>query len=268
MESSESTFKLQDRTAILTGPPSTMLQAIAQKLTSLGANVALVDSAMDHTQRLASQLMDQREVNDRLGRAAAIPLLSPSANHVLDAITRSAEAFGGVDIYIDTTTLTSCLEFRSVHWPENLERLMSANLLLPMRFSHGVLRFLEGRRRGRIIFLLHDLMRLGVEGHSQAAATRLGLIHFSKGLARELASVNVTVNCVAMGVTEEFLLSQKLEPGLSLKGAHEQLMKAYPQAQLTEPERIANLVAFLASPLAAGVTGQTIAVSQGLSFIS
>lgn len=266
MESTEGSFKLQDRTAILTGPCTTFNQAIALRLTQLGANVALIDRNIEKTQRFASQLMDAREVHERYGRAVAIQADLSKPHHVQDAITRAAEAFGGCDIFIDGLMVSDPHPFRAANSLEDLDRMVDVNLRSPLMFTHGVLRFLESRKRGRIVYLVHDLLRLGYENNSLLAATRTGLIHFSKTLARELSSANITVNCVALGVNEDFLLSQNRE-ATSIHAAQEQLLKAFPQATMTEPERMANMVAFLVSPLGAGITGQTIAVSQGLSLL-
>jgi NAD(P)-dependent dehydrogenase (short-subunit alcohol dehydrogenase family) len=115
---------------------------------------------------------------------------------------------------------------------------------------------------------MQDIARLGLPHNSLLAATRSGLSAFARTLSREVAENNVTVNCVAVGITEEFLLAQSGQEKISIQEAHNRLTKLFPHAQMTEPEKIANLVAFLASPLGSGITGQTIAVSQGLSFLS
>ncbi|MCM2280367.1 MAG: SDR family oxidoreductase [Bdellovibrionaceae bacterium] len=265
-DSSESSFKLQDRTAILTGPCTTYNQAIAQKLTQLGANVALIDRNIERAQRFATQMMDQREINERYGRAVAIAADLAKQHHVQDAITRTAESFGGIDIFIDGLMTTEVVSFKTPNALDELDRLIDINLRAPILFTHGVMRFLESRKRGRIIYLLHDLARVGFEKNSLLAATRTGLTQFAKTLARETASANITVNCVALGLTEEFVLAQHKDAG-SIQAAQEKLKHEIPHALMTEPDRMANVVAFLASPLGAGVTGQTIAASQGLSLL-
>jgi 2-hydroxycyclohexanecarboxyl-CoA dehydrogenase len=266
MELPESSFKLQDRTAILTGPPTTFNNSIAHKLTQLGANVAILDRNIEKAQRFADQLMDAREINERFGRAVAIQADVSKQHHVQDAVTRAAEAFGGIDIYIDGLMITDAQAFKSPTSLDDIERLIDVNLRAPLLLSHGVMRFLESRKRGRIIYLLHDLARIGFENNSVHAATRMGLINYSKSLSRELAASGTTVNCVAMGVTEDFLMSQNKD-STSIQAAQQLLTKQFPSAGMTDTERIANVVAFLASPLGAGITGQTVAVSQGLSYI-
>ena len=267
IENNEATFKLQDRTAIISGPCNSINQSIASKLTQLGANVALIDRNIEKTQRFAAQLMDMREINERYGRATAIQADLSKPHHVQDAVSRAAEAFGGIDIYIDGLVSTEVSPFREPAIMEEFERMIDVNLRAPLLMTHSVLRFLEGRKRGRIIYLMHDLGRMGIVNNSLLALTRTGLTPFSRTLSRELADKNITVNCVAMGATEDFLLSQHKNETVSIQEAHARLTKQFPQAMMTEPDRVANTVAFLASPLGIGITGQTIAVSQGLSFL-
>jgi NAD(P)-dependent dehydrogenase (short-subunit alcohol dehydrogenase family) len=264
MDNTASSFRLQDRTAILAGPCTTFNTAIATKLTQLGANVALIDRNVERIQRFASQLMDAREIHENYGRAIAIEADHSKIHHVQDAISRTAEAFGGIDIFIDGLMTTNATAFKAPASLDDLDRMIDVNLRSPLLLTYTVMRFLEHRKRGRIIYLLHDLIRLGYEKNSLLAATRTGLISFSKTLAREVAATNITVNCVALGVNEDFLLNQSQE-STTVQVAQNNLLKEFPHAVMTEPERMANLVAFLASPLGAGITGQTIAVSQGLS---
>jgi 3-oxoacyl-[acyl-carrier protein] reductase len=267
IETVESSFKMQDRTAILTGPCNTFNQAIAMKLTQLGTNVAFIDKNVDKAQRFAQQLMDTREINERFGRAHAIAADLTTANGVKDAITRAAEAFGGVDFYIDGSMITEGRRFREQQSLDNLNSFIDTNLRAPIMCTHAVLKFLEGRKRGRVIYLMHDAASTGRTNNSLGAATRAGLSDFARSLAREVTEFNVTVNCVSIGVTEEFVLAQNFAPAtegstISVQEALSRLNQTLPQTLLMEPERIANVVAFLASPMGAGITGQTITANR------
>ena len=270
IESTESSFKLQDRTALITGPCNSFNQAIAVKLTQLGTNVALVDRNIEKSQRFAAQLSDAREINERYGRAVAVQADLSKPHHVQDAISRSAEAFGGIDIYIDGLMTTDVKRFKDSNALEDLDRMIDVNLRAPLLMTHGVLRFLEGRKRGRIIYLMHDIVRLGLANNGLMAVSRTGLTAFARTLSREVAENNITVNCLAIGVTEDFLMGQNPTDTskTSIQEAQSRLAQTYPQAVLMDTEKIANTVAFLASPLGSGITGQTIAVSQGLSHLS
>lgn len=273
----DASFKLSERTALLTGPCTTINQAIATKLTSLGCNVALVDRNIERASRFAEQLINAREINERFGRAVAIQADLSKSHHVQDAASRAAEAYGGLDIFIDGLMATDVREFRDPQALEDLDRLMDVNLRSPLMMTHAVLKFLEGRKRGRIIYLQHDIMRVGLERNGVLAATRGGLMDFTKVLASEVAVSNVTVNIVSVGISEEFLLQQTAQPGaqgargagaatptVSINEAMAKLKQSFPRATMVDPDKVANMIAFLASPLAAGVTGQILPVNQGL----
>jgi NAD(P)-dependent dehydrogenase (short-subunit alcohol dehydrogenase family) len=273
----DASFKLNERTALLTGPCTTINQSIATKLTSLGCNVALVDRNIERSSRFAEQLMNNREIHERHGRAVAIQADLSKSHHVQDAASRAAESFGGLDIYIDGLMTSDVREFRDPQSLEDLDRMMDVNLRSPLMMTHAVLKFLEGRKRGRVIYLQHDVVRLGLEKNGILAATRGGLPDFTRVLAREVAVNNVTVNVVALGISEEFLIQQSSPPGApgtrgigaatsqtSINEALQALRQSFPRATMIEPDRVSNLVAFLASPLGAGITGQTISVNQGL----
>lgn len=278
----DASFKLSERTALLTGPCNSINQSIASRLTQLGCNVAMVDRNIERVGRFAQQLMDAREVNDRFGRAVAIQADLAKAHHVQEAAGRAAEAFGGLDIYIDGLMTSEGIEFREAASLEDIDRLFDVNLRSTLMMTHSVLKYLEGRKRGRIVYLTPQATRLGLPKHSVMAALRGGLSDFARTLSREVAAHNVTVNCVAMGITEEFLLlhsgqkptandaakpSAARSPTVSPSTLNEQLTdvrQVFPKAQMMDPERIAHLVAFLISPLGAGMTGETVTVAQGL----
>lgn len=268
LENTEASFKLTDRTALITGPCNSINQAIAMRLTQVGANVAIVDRNTEQAARFANQLMDAREINERYGRAVAIQSDLTSPSQIQDAISRVAESFGGIDIYIDSHMTLDVQPFQNATALENLDKLVDTNLKAPIRITHSILRFLGSRKRGRVIYLMHDICRLGMPQNGLMSLTRTGLSAFARTLSREVAESNITVNCVAMGITEEFLLAQIGDEKLSIQEAQKRLTQQFPQAVMTEPEKIANLILFLASPLGSSITGQTIAASSGLSFMS
>jgi NAD(P)-dependent dehydrogenase (short-subunit alcohol dehydrogenase family) len=264
MESNE--FKLQERTALITGPCTSLVQSIAATLTQLGCSVVMTDTSVDTHQRYAERLMDAREVHDRFGRAASVVADFSSVKGVQDTVSRAAQTFGGIDIYIDGLNAFDQKNFRDESALAEVDALLLMNLRAPLMMTQNLLRFLEGRKRGRIVYLIHDLMRLGVGEFTVASAARGGLIQLARALARETLKNKVTVNCVATGVSEELLLSFGKNQ-LSIQAAQSELVKRFPEAQITETEKVAQTVAFLASSMGSAITGQTIAVSQGLSFL-
>lgn len=251
---------------VLLNSCSSVGRAIALGLTECGANVALVDHRESENSRLAEDIMNQREVNEKRGRAGSIFTNWKDEKSVQDVISRCAEAFGGIDILVDANCHEKDLSFSKDFDVEKLNELIQMNLRASLVITHKAVQFLKGRKRGRIIYLLQDLYRLGFEGDSLSAATRTGLIHFSKVLSKELHGDNVTVNCVATGPTEEYLLAKR--PGKSLKAAQDDLLSHLKPSRVVENVEIANLVCYLASPLASSITGQTLSASAGLTFVS
>jgi len=286
----DSGFKLNDRNALLSGPVSSVNQSIARKLTELGCNVALLDRNVEKASRFADQLNSAREINEKFGRAVAIQADLSKAHHVSASISKAAEAFGGLDIYIDGLMTTEVLPFSEPRILDELERLIDVNLKAAVMTSHSVLKYLEGRRRGRMIFLMQAYGTKGLEGNSLLSVTRGGLADFVRTLSREVSTNQFTVNGISIGASEEFLLAQVTPQGVggargsgapgatgtvqtqkehiqtqreqtgSIQSAVEALRTRYPNAQILDSERVANTVAFLASPLGLGINGQILEV--------
>lgn len=257
MENSE--FRLKEKTALIVGPLTRVHQTLANRLTQLGADVVMADQKIDFAQRFANQLMEAREINEKFGRAAAVAADLNSAEGAQDLIGRTAEFFGGVDIYIDGNGSAAPINFEES--VPHIDNILGRNLRGTLLAASAVVPFLKGRKRGRLIFLLDEAVTRGYMRASLASAARSGLIGFATALARELSEFQITVNCVSMGLTEEFLLSA-FPKTTSAQTALQEFRKFDPNAQITDPERIVETVAFLASPLAAGITGQNFYVRQ------
>ena len=142
----------------------------------------------------------------------------------------------------------------------DLESVINQNLTVSLKATEYIASFLKGRKRGRIVYLLQDSMNRGLAIDATAAAARTGLLAFSKALSRQLLEVNVTVNCLSLGLTEEYLLGHFPEC-TSIKEAHEKMKVIDPQLRITEPEKIANSLLYLCSPLGSAVTGQHLVLS-------
>src|SRR5262245_2237652 len=99
METSE--FRLREKTAVIHGPLTRVNQSIANRLSQLGADVVLADAKIDTAQRLANQIMESREINEKFGRAAAVATDFTSSKSAQDGVSRCAEIFGGIDIFVD-----------------------------------------------------------------------------------------------------------------------------------------------------------------------
>lgn len=245
----ESPLRLSDKTTIVFGPPHALTQAIGSFMAEQGADVAFVGPSAGELRKFAENLMDNRQIRNSFGRSAAFETELNSEKDDMDAISRVAETFGGLDILIDTH-LTSFSEKE----PSIEQRL---------RMARSALKFLEGRQRGRIVFLMS---KYAPESDSEFKLKGQDLESFQQaltGLKDPVTDKNVTINGVTVGVTEEFLL--KHYPKFSLKDGIEKLKQAYPQLHLVEPLEVAATAAFLASPLGAGICTHILHVDRGLN---
>lgn len=243
----DSVLRLKDKTAVVAGPLSSVTRSILTVLTENGADVVLLGPGGNEARRFCENLSEAREANEAMGQAVAAenPLQSPS--DAADGISKAAETFGGVDIFIDAH-----LEPRAgSSWPETT-----------LALTDSALKFLQGRGKGRLLYLVYDESLSLLKGE-MALRHRMGLSAFAKGYARESGSDHITINCLSIGVTEEFLLRRHPQ-ATSIKLALEELHKVLPHARLVDTTAVANVVAFLSSPLSSAITGQTIAANAGL----
>lgn len=258
-------FALQDRTALILGPVTTTVRQIATTLTQAGANVALLDENHKNAQSLAQQLSDEREINDRFGRALAIQVDFQKPISCQEGLRRAAEGFGSLDLYIDALTQGfNYSEFAKIEI-DTIEKNLNMSLGLSLHMTHYMIPFLKGRKRGRVVYLFHDQAQMGLKNHSLLAAGRMGLLAFARCLARELQEDRVTVNCVGIGLTEDYLLATG-ELNSSIEKVKEKFKQGVPWAQFNEPDRVAALVSFLCTTQALGITGQTLSASDALHF--
>lgn len=142
--------------------------------------------------------------------------------------------------------------------PEEWDEIMNTNLASVFRLSKAVLRAMMKARRGRIINIASVVGVMGNAGQTNYAAAKAGIIGFSKSLAREVGSRNITVNVVAPGFIATDMTAQLAAE------QQQQLASQVALGRLGAPEDIAHAVAFLASPQAAYITGETLHVNGGM----
>jgi 3-oxoacyl-[acyl-carrier protein] reductase len=242
-------FRLDGKTALVTGASGGIGAAIARALHAQGAIVALSGTRRDALDALAAGLGERAHV-------CPADLADPAA---ADALVAAAEAAAGpLAILVNNAGLTRdmlALRMTDTDWQAVLEVDLSA----PFRMARAALRGMVRRRAGRIISIGSVVGSTGNPGQANYAAAKAGLLGMTKALAQEVGSRGITVNAVAPGfvvtpMTDKLSEQQKARIG-----------GAIPLGRLGAPEDIAAAVVYLASEEAGWVTGATLHVNGGMA---
>jgi len=245
-------FDLTGKRALITGATGGLGGEIARKLHAQGASVAISGTRAEKLEGLAAEL----------GERCAVTPCNLSDGEAVDALPKMAsEALDGpIDILVSNAGLTRdtlLMRMKVDDW----DIVQRVNLEAYFRLSKACLRGMMKGRFGRIIGITSVVGVTGNPGQTNYAASKAGMIGFSKSLAQEVASRGVTVNCIAPG----FIASPMTE---ALNEAQkEAILTKIPAGDLGKGEDIANAVLYLASTEAGYVTGQTLHVNGGMAMI-
>ena len=242
---------LQNQIAFVTGASRGIGHAIALELGSRGATV-IGTATTDDGAQIISNYLKEAGVN---GRGATLNV--NNASHMESVLKAVHEEFGDISILVNNAGITRdnlLLRMKDEEWDEVLE----TDLKSVFSLSRGVLRAMMRSRYGRIINISSVVGAAGNIGQSNYAAAKAGLFGFSKSLAREVGSRNITVNCIAPG-----FIATDMTRSLTEK-QQQYLMQQIPLGRLGQPEDVASAVAFIASPAAGYITGATLHVNGGM----
>ncbi|MBX3491049.1 3-oxoacyl-[acyl-carrier-protein] reductase [Parvibaculum sp.] len=244
-------FDLSGKSALVTGASGGIGSSIARALHAQGATVGLSGTRKEALDALAGELG---------ARAHVLPCnLSDAA--AVDALAKQAEeAMGGLDILINNAGLTRDNLFMRMK-DEEWDEVIRVNLTAAFRLSRGVLRGMMKRRWGRIIGITSVVGVMGNPGQGNYAASKAGMIGMTKSLAQEVASRNITANCIAPGFIRSAMTDALNEDQQA------RIMATIPAGRLGEAGEIAAAAVYLASEEAAYVTGQTVHVNGGMAMI-
>jgi 2-hydroxycyclohexanecarboxyl-CoA dehydrogenase len=246
--------RIDGSVAFVTGAGRGIGRAIALKLASNGAAVAVTDLDEAAARAVAGECG---------GRSVAIRADVTDPASVRAAVTRAEQLLGPIDVLVNNAgwdKIEPFLESTEETW----DRVIAINLRGVLNCVKAVLPGMVERGRGRIVSISSDAARVGSSGEAVYAAAKAAIIAFSKTIAREAARQQINVNVVCPGPTNTDLFQEVTAANPRLADA---LKRAVPFGRLAEPEEIADAVAFLASDDARFITGQTLSVSGGLTMI-
>ena len=243
--------------AIVTGGGGGIGRATALRLAAEEARVAVADIREDAAAAVAAEIGE--------AGGTAIPIRVDVTDRAQAAAMAAAcvDAFGQVDVLVSNAGWDRAMPF--MESDEDLwDRVIAVNYRGHLACTQAVLEHMIGRGSGRIVTVASDAGRVGSSGEAVYSGAKGGVIAFTKALAREVARHGVAVNCVAPGLVDTPLLS-------GIAGDNEKLIESItrtiPLRRLGRPEEIALAIAFLASPDAAYITGQTLSVNGGLTMM-
>jgi 3-oxoacyl-[acyl-carrier protein] reductase len=242
---------LEGQIAFVTGAMRGIGRAIAFELGRQGATVIGTATSAETAAELTQTLLDA----GIRGKSIVLDVTDGPACEA--AVAEIEKEFGVIGILVNNAGITRdnlAMRMKDEEW----DAVIDVNLKAVFRMSRLVMRGMMKARAGRIINITSVVGSTGNPGQANYAASKAGVAGMSRSLARELGSRNITVNCVAPGFIDT-LMTQDLP-----QAVRDSLLSNIALGRLGKPEEVASVVAFLASPAAAYITGSTLHVNGGM----
>lgn len=244
--------ELQGLVAVVTGAGRGIGRAVALELASAGADVVLAARSLDALESVAL------EVNALGVRSLAVRADVSCASDVSLLEASAVSEFGKIDILVNNAGITLdglLLRMKEEDW----DQVMAVNLRGAFLCTKAVTKGMMKRRFGRVVNISSVIGLMGNAGQANYAASKAGLIGFTRSVARELGSRGITVNAVAPGYIQTEMTEQLSE------GAKKAILDKVPLNLLGTPADVAGVVRFLVSPAARYITGQVVNVDGGMA---
>jgi len=244
-------FELNDKVAFVTGAARGLGQAIAVKLAEAGADVAVSDLKTEWLEETAAKV----GALGRKARCYAIDVADGAS--VAEGVKAIEQSFGKIDILVNNAGITKdglLLRMGEADW----DAVLDVNLKGAFLCTKAAARGMAKRRGGTIVNIASVIGLMGNAGQANYAASKGGLIAFTKTVAKELSSRNVRCNAVAPGFIRTAMTDALDE---AVQGRMKELI---PLGRFGEPEDVANVVLFLAGDASAYVTGQVLSTCGGM----
>jgi 3-oxoacyl-[acyl-carrier protein] reductase len=244
-------FDLTGKMALVTGATGGIGSAIARALHQHGATVAITGTRRDVLDQVASELA---------ARIHVLPCNLADSSEAEALVPKAEEVMGQLDILVNNAGINRdnlLVRLRDEDWND----VINVDLTAGFRLARAAVRGMMRRRFGRIIAITSIVGVTGNPGQANYAAAKAGMAGMTKALAYEVASRNVTVNCIAPG-----MIATAMTAALNDK-QREAILGRIPTGRLGLPAEVAAAAVYLASQEAAYVTGQTLHVNGGMAMI-
>jgi 3-oxoacyl-[acyl-carrier protein] reductase len=246
-------MKLKNKVAVITGAAQGIGRAIATTLAQQGANVVVADIQLEKAETTAKEIM--AETGQKVIAVHVDVVDSASVKTMID---RTIDEFEHIDILVNnagTTRDSLIMRMKEADW----DLVLNINLKGTFNCSKAVVRPMMKQHYGRIVNIASVSGLIGQAGQTNYSSSKAGIIGFTKALAREVGSRNITVNAIAPGLVKTALtidLPQELK---------DYFIEMTPLGRYGEPEDVANAVAFLVSDEASYITGHVLSVDGGMA---
>jgi len=243
---------LKDKVALITGSARGIGREIAFLFAKEGASIIICDVNEESARKTSEELESSG--------AKAISFCADVTNfsQVEEILNKILDKFGKIDILINNAGITKdglLVRMKEADW----DAVLGVNLKGTFVCTKAVSKVMIKQRKGKIVSIASIIGIMGNAGQANYAASKAGIIGFTKSIARELASRNITVNAVAPGYIQTEMTAKLSDE------AREQMLKNIPLNRLGSPEDVASVCLFLASSDADYITGQTIVVDGGMA---